>query len=141
MRNFLGRRRERDRGAALVEFAMLMPLLLVMVMGVVEFGYTLAQHLDVRHGAREVSRMIATDDWDATEACDRMDLATGVVITLSQPGLDEVGAEAGANVTGPLVTITGFFDGWLPATLTSDVRVRMEQPRTTWAVGALPPCL
>lgn len=41
---------EGQRGAALVEFAILLPLLLVVVMGIIEFGYALAQQLDVRHG-------------------------------------------------------------------------------------------
>lgn len=126
-----------ERGAALVEFAVLLPLLLAVVMGIVEFGWALSQQLDVRHGAREVSRMIATDDYSLSEACDRMDLSSGAVITLSG-STGTVGDEATVNVTAPLATITGFFDAWLPATLTSEVRVRIEQP-PTWVGGGTCP--
>lgn len=122
-----------DRGAALVEFALLMPLLLLLVLGIVDFGWALAQNLDVRHGARETSRLIAVDNYDLTTACDRMDLSTGATITLSRSG-DLVGDDATANVTADLKTLTGFFDSWLPSTLTSEVSVRIEQP-PTWPTG------
>jgi Flp pilus assembly protein TadG len=124
-----------DGGAAIVEFAVLLPLLLAVVMGIIEFGWALSQQLDVRHGAREISRMVATDDFNLSEACDRMDLSSGATITLAG-STGTVGDEAVVNVTAPLATITGFFDGWLPANLTSEVRVRIEQP-PTWVGGGL----
>jgi len=125
----------RDGGAALVEFAVLLPLLLSVLMGIVEFGWALSQQLDVRHGAREVSRMVATDDFDLTDACGRMDLSTGAVITLSGSG-GSVGDAATVNVTTTLRTLTGFFDSFLPATLSSEVRVRIEQA-PSWPPGGL----
>ncbi len=80
----------RDVGAALVEFAVLMPLLLMLVLGIVEFGYGLAQHLDVRHGAREASRLVAVDYGSSqaiTDAvCDRMDLSSGQTVLFAGAG-------------------------------------------------------
>ena len=43
-----------ERGASLVEFAILAPLLIVLVLGIVEFGWLFSQNNDVRHGPREV---------------------------------------------------------------------------------------
>ena len=124
---------EGQRGAALVEFAILLPLLLVVVMGIIEFGYALAQQLDVRHGARETSRLIAVDNFDLNTACDRMELSIGVIIDVTRAS-DTVGDDATANVTANLNTLTGFFDGWLPSTLSSEVKVRIEQP-PNWPTG------
>lgn len=128
-----------DRGAALVEFAVLLPLLLAVVMGIVEFGWVLSQNLDVRHGAREVSRMVATDDYSFAEACNRMDLASGATITVGIPSGD-VGQEALVRVTAPVNTVTGFYDTWLPATIESEVRVRIEQVQPAVAPPASNTC-
>ncbi len=123
-----------ERGAALVEFALLLPLLLMVVLGIVEFGFALSQQLDIRHGAREAGRMLATDDYVLTEACDRMDLASGAIITISGSGGD-VGDEATVDIQAPLQSATGFFNGWLPANLGSQIKVRIEQD-PTWSDGA-----
>ncbi len=122
-----------EKGAALVEFAVLLPLLLLVVLGIVEFGFALSQQLDVRHGAREVSRMVATDDYNLTEACSRMNLASGATITIAGAG-GGVGDEAAVTIQVPLRTVTGFFDTWLPANLQADARVRIEQD-PTWGNG------
>lgn len=129
-----GVRSDADQGAALIEFALILPILLVIMLGIVEFGFALSQQLDVRHGAREASRMIATDDYTLVEACDRMDLAQGAIITLGGAAGD-VGQEASVTVSAPVKSVTGFFAGWLPANLTSAVKVRIEQD-PTWADGS-----
>jgi Flp pilus assembly protein TadG len=125
---------EDDAGAALVEFALVLPILLIIMLGIIEFGFALSQQLDVRHGAREASRMVATDDFHFTEACDRMDLSDGAVISLAGAA-GAVGDEATVRIQAPVQSVTGFFDGWLPPNLTSEVRVRIEQD-PSWANGA-----
>ena len=127
---------QRERGAALVEFAMLLPLLLLLVLGIIDFGWALAQQLDVRHGARETSRLVAVDEFVLVTACNRMDLNTGVSIELAGSG-NGVGGTAAVGVSAPLATLTGFFDSWLPATIASQVEVRIEQ-LPSWADGVIP---
>ena len=41
-----------NRGVALVEAALVFPVLALLFFGVVEFGWVFSQNLDVRHGAR-----------------------------------------------------------------------------------------
>ena len=57
----MGNRHRADRGAVLVEFAIIVPIFFLLVFAVVEFGWAFYQQLDVRHGAREGARLAAVD--------------------------------------------------------------------------------
>ncbi len=49
-----------DRGAALIEFALALPLLMVLIVGMVTAGHAYDQKLQVTHAAREGARFAAT---------------------------------------------------------------------------------
>jgi Flp pilus assembly protein TadG len=141
-----GRHKSGQRGASLVEFAILAPLLIMLLFGIVEFAWIFAQNLDVRHGAREGARLAAvnfpagvnngdprTDGNRAAliaETCGRMDLATGATVEVESSGA--VGDAAAVTVASAADTLTGLMDWVIPAslTLTSTVEIRMEQPAT-----------
>ncbi len=55
-------RRGKSLGQSLVEFTLLLPLLLMMLSGLIEFGFMLNFYLDLVDGAREVARFAADDD-------------------------------------------------------------------------------
>ena len=123
------RRCQSDDGAVLVEFALLAPLLFLIVFGIIEFGWGFAQYLDVRHGAREAARLAAvnySDDGLATggdqtlqiaaEACDRMGgdaIGATVELTFASPSENELGDKAFVEVNSDLDTLTGFLDPFL----------------------------
>lgn len=67
----------RDRGAAAVEFALLMPLLLVLLLGIMEFGYAFFVQATVAGAARVGARYyaIAYNSPDATTAANAVDTA------------------------------------------------------------------
>lgn len=125
-----------ERGANLVEFAILAPLLILLVIGIVEFGWLFAENLDVKHGAREGARMAATDDFPnpltpATDVCARMDTANisgDTEITIQRSG-DNIGDTITVTVDAPADTITGLLDWAIPSTtrLVSVATVRLEQ--------------
>lgn len=138
------RRRERDRGAVLVEFAIIMPLLFLIVFGIIEFGWGFAQYLDVRHGAREAARLAAVDyssDGTTTgnpqtqqiidEACDRMggdSVGATIELTLATAGEDEIGDRAFIEVRSTLDTLTGFLDFALAGRQINDrISFRLER--------------
>ena len=85
-----------DGGAALVEFALVAPLLILFLFGIIEFGSVFSQVLDVRHGAREGSRLVAVNYNPSAQTgqaqantigqavCDKMDLGpTGVFVAIT----------------------------------------------------------
>lgn len=143
----LRRLRKADRGANLVEFAMVMPFLLLLLFGIVEFSWTLATNIDVKQGAREGARLTAVDFPDtgaalmADEICSRMDLVGAnplTTITWESDGTPAVGEGVIVTVSTPHETLTGFMDwafGGL-TTLESTVEIRIEQP-PSWSDGSL----
>ncbi len=54
----IGRRRFR-RGAAMVEFAIVVPLLMLLLLGIMEFGMLMHDHLMLEQGTREGARTAA----------------------------------------------------------------------------------
>ena len=140
-----------ERGAALVEFAIASLLLFTILFGIIEFGWAFSQNLDVRHGAREGTRLVAVNYRpDSThsledqaedivaEVCARMDGGNGTEMTLRLPSqtgsvAGQSGQRAQVEVRRGLQTITGFFDSLLAGVeLTSDVDTRIEVD-ATWA--------
>jgi Flp pilus assembly protein TadG len=132
------RRHQRsERGAALVEFALLTPFLLLLTFGIVEFGWLFAQHIDVRHGAREAARMISVDEGGANivaDVCDRMDLSPGTSVTVSRSGnAVRDAATATVSLNAGQNTLTNFFDWAIPSTYTIDSTVETRlQKVPTW---------
>src|SRR5688572_7841610 len=62
-----------DRGAAAVEMALVMPLLLMLIFGIIEFGLLLTAQIGVTEAAREGARA-ATVDRNPSAARDRVRL-------------------------------------------------------------------
>jgi Flp pilus assembly protein TadG len=153
------RRGGKDRGANLVEFALLMPFVLLLLLGAVEFAWLFSQNLDVRHGAREGARLVAVNypngpvtptpsptstaqtDAIVAEVCNRMDVSSGANVTLTSD-TGQVGDSATATVSAPANTLTGFLDWAIPSSLqlSSTVEIRIEQP-AGWDIDGGPvPC-
>ncbi|HLL81454.1 MAG TPA: TadE/TadG family type IV pilus assembly protein, partial [Longimicrobium sp.] len=59
--------RRSDEGQAVVEFALIVPVLLLLVLGVVEFGRAWSAHQAVTDAAREGARLAVIADPTVTE--------------------------------------------------------------------------
>jgi hypothetical protein len=55
-RSFVGLRRRDSRGQSLVEFSMIVPVVLLIVLGVLEFGFAFDQTMTVTYATREGAR-------------------------------------------------------------------------------------
>ncbi len=126
----------------MIEFAIIAPVLFLLLFGIVEAGWAFSQQLEVRHGAREGARMAAVNqgtlDDIANATCAQMDLATsGATVSLLKSG-PAVGDSVRVEVVAPVDSITGITGLVLGgATLTEAVEMRIEQP-PDWADGVRP---
>lgn len=106
-----------DRGAAAVEFALVLIPLLVLLLGIIEFGYIFNQQLTVTNAAREGARVLAItrDAGDAVAAAtSAASTLTGTpVITTPQVCPATGGGDAEVNVAFAITTITGL-ESWVP---------------------------
>ena len=151
----MNRRLRTDKGAALLEFALILPLLVMLLLGVVDFAYLFAQNLDVRHGAREGARLVAVNyqpnpaNSGASQTTDivnevmaRMDASALTTVTLEACGTGTVGDGAKADVTVQGQTLTGVLDWAIPnpITLSSHVEIKIEQPATWVDNAGAPTC-
>lgn len=65
-----GIRQRRDDGASAVEFALVLLLLMLLLTGIIQFGWTFFQYLQVEHAAREGARWasLRTDGGSVSQA-------------------------------------------------------------------------
>ena len=87
------RRSGRRRGQALVEFAVVLPVFLLILLGIVEFGFAFAHHITMEYATREGARMGAglangSDTFDCKDVDDQVVAAVQRVLTASGSQLD-----------------------------------------------------
>ena len=147
MSNFIIRYKKsrRERGASLVEFALMMPLLILLLLGMLEFGWAMAQQIDVRHKAREGLRLSIVDESfsDIQARVCNDDIVKGSALTVAEiTTMTDVGEPITFTVTADLSQITGLFGVfWGPSpTITSTVEGRVEQESSFGSPTDLLPC-
>ena len=138
--------RQRERGANLVEFALVAPFLIVLLFGIIEFAWLFGQDLTIKHGAREGARLAAVAFGGNTtaltnETMSRMNVTTGSpTITFCikdglvlPTGSMDPGDGIKVTVFQTTSSLTGIMDWVFPASLTSVVEIRAEQtPASYW---------
>ena len=89
-------RRRRDKGAVSVEFVFIVPILLVLIFGIIQFAYYFFQVQQGAFAAREAARQAAVGTRDCTElisfVVERVGAPTPVYVTLTpNPSPPEIG--------------------------------------------------
>jgi len=88
----------RDSGAAALEFALILPALVLLTLGIIEFGFLFQNQLALTHAAREGARMAAIGTWNQAEVAQRALPTTPVITTNPTP--------VSSAVRGQAVTVT-----------------------------------
>ncbi len=101
-----------ERGQATVEFALVLPLIVVLALAIAQIGAIVRNQLMVIHAAREAARAVSVDGGADVDA-----------VVLGSTDLDP--ARTSIDVVGPDKTVT--------VTVTADVPVAV--PIVSWAVG------
>lgn len=104
------KRRTRDDGAAAVEFALILPLLLLLISGIIDFGRIYFENSTLSGAAREGVRFVALGKTDGSAIADAVDYAAGMSglnVTVKISGVSttvESGGTVVAGVTLPTCT-------------------------------------
>jgi Flp pilus assembly protein TadG len=116
------RNRRQDRGQSLVEFAMVLPLLLVLAIGTIEFGRAYYHYNTLSKAVRQAARYITSHEYSAAEKTKGQRMAiygnadgTGSPIlpglTVSNINIAERGGGGTTNTNPPewvKVSVTGY---------------------------------
>ncbi len=123
----MGRSRD-ERGVALVEMAVVLPLLVVLALGVVEASWAFAQQNAVRAMAREGARLAMTQNLTTPQIavliCDDDDVIDTVDLEASAvtPASFQRGDRAFFEIKAPYTSLTGF----IPAFNNAEIVERVE---------------
>jgi Flp pilus assembly protein TadG len=124
-------RRRRERGSAVVEFALLLPLLLVMLLALVQIGVLARDRLLVAEAARAGARAAATHD--SVPAVSDAAVAAGAGLDPSRIGVEVERTGGRGDPVSVAVSydapVMGVLLGWLMPTtvmLASSSTVRQE---------------
>lgn len=99
MRRLPGIRSLSARGQSLVEFTIMLPILLIMISGLIEFGFMLNYYLDLIDAAREATRWAAGDDPVHDAAGNWIDPNTTFYLNVQQVALDSINTGSGGQIS------------------------------------------
>ncbi len=115
-----------QRGASAVEFAIILPILVMILFGMFQFGIAYNNWIALTHAAREGARLAAVGAFD--EQAVRDSSPSVVIQTVEATGLDGgIGDPVTVRVTGNVLDIQIPFVGGWPIQLQSEASMRIEQ--------------
>jgi Flp pilus assembly protein TadG len=116
----------RECGAVAVEFALVLPLLLTLVLGAIDWGWYFFLREVVTNAAREGARVGSVNqDGQAAAAAYLTNLGLTQGTATSQPGNVGGISTVRVTVTYPAGSLTGFLPV-VPATITAQAQMRIE---------------
>jgi Flp pilus assembly protein TadG len=129
-----------ERGAQLVELAIILPLVLLLIFGIIEFGTAYNNKIAINQGAREGARQAVVANF-ANASCSGTPNEQLACLTKSRVGLDAsktrvyvkvpsytVGSRISVCVAYPIQSITGIFAPLLSGrVLHGEATMRVEQ--------------
>ena len=107
----------RDRGASAVEFALVLPILLLLVLGIIEFGRAYHLQTTLSNAARDGVRVMALQDSAtaarsaAEDSAHPLDLTDADIVITPSHGCSSVTTGTGTasvTITYPFSLISGF---------------------------------
>ena len=122
-----------EKGASAVEFALILPILLMLIFAIFQFGIAYNNYIALTHAAREGARLAAVNfdedpGIDEFEARIRDSAPTVTIQSIGLSGQDgDIGDSVSVTVTGEVLNIEIPLAGSWPVQLTSTATLRIEQ--------------
>ncbi|OGD36176.1 hypothetical protein A2V94_03405 [Candidatus Atribacteria bacterium RBG_16_35_8] len=122
-----------EKGASTVEFALVIPILIMLLFAILQFGLAFSRYVSLTHAAREGARLAAVglyeEDPGGFEQAVRDSAPAVEIETINvDPGEGTIGSTVEVTVIGSTFLIEIPMAGsWGPITLTSKASMRREQ--------------
>ena len=99
-----------EKGASAVEFAIILPILVMLVFGIIQFGLAFNKYIAITHAAREGARLAAVGLDGAPDFFDKVQNSAPTVVIIkvdvtNPPGVIKIGNPVTVKVTGETFTI------------------------------------
>ena len=143
------RRLRSEGGQAVVEFALIVPLLCLMIIAILHFGKVMNYWLDLNHVASEGARKVAVATYGSYAeyngfVCDRLEtseLRTGGTSSIPNPATVAISYPEGNSEVGDPVEVLVSADYSLPfigatITLRGSATMRLERPASVAGSGS-----
>lgn len=114
-----------NEGASAVEFALLLPILVMLLVGIIQMGMAYSNYISVTHAAREGARLAAVNKYSASAVRERAYPVVPSSISLSFPYGNTHGQEAVVTVVYTKVIDIPFW-GKVSIPITSHAGMRIE---------------
>lgn len=126
----------------MVEFALIVPIFLLLVMGTIDFAMTFNDYNSVRQGVREGARQVVVADWDLPGCASGVASVRAACVTNDRIGLDAARTRTRVKLESTYApgeqltvcsmykarSVTGMFGAILnPLVLRSRITMRIEQ--------------
>lgn len=115
----INRRLRNPRGQAMVELALVLPLVLLVLFGIMEFGLVFQAYLTVNHVAREGARLAAVGGTNA--AINSLITANAAGLTLADLTVTITPSSEASRTAGTMVTVRVDYRFRLIVPLISDI--------------------
>jgi Flp pilus assembly protein TadG len=140
----LRRLRRSESGAEVIEFALTLPLLMLVVLGIIEFGFVFQQYEVITNAAREGARIASLSTYGPTAGTRVSNATARVNQYLTAGGLDTADATVcvgpannDALCDGSESTVALPGGGGVPATCVWTIRVKVEYDHPVPFVGGI----
>ena len=121
-----------EKGQAMVEFALVVPLLVMLLFGIIDFGRIFHTYLAIDHASREAARVASIGESDATIVSTAVTNAASVSlksgqVSVSPGGTKSSGSDVTITITYPISFLTPVVSSITgPITLSSSTVMRVE---------------
>lgn len=104
-----------EKGGSAVEFALLLPVLMIIIMGIIQFGFTFFHYISIVHAAREGARWASLENTEEStiskviEAAPGLDLtAENITVDPPNPSIEQQGEPVKVTVDYDSIVIVPF---------------------------------
>ena len=122
-----------EKGQSMVEFALVLPVLAILLFGIVDVGRIFHASLTLDHVGREAARAASVQEDDAEVRATALERGSSISLTDSQVQISpegegrESGEKVTITVTHSVPLVTPFIEGWSgPVELSNTTVMRIE---------------